>query len=208
MENLNKLNSIKHYFNPMSRAATTNWMLQELDVPFDEVVIDYMEGDNLKPAFLAINPMGKLPTLTDGDVVITEAAAICTYLADKFIDKRMAPPLNSPLRGRYFRYISFSGNTMEPMFTVHQQEGVTFNPQSVGWGDIERVMNSIEAMTPEENWILDNAFSAADVVFGGTLDFSIQFGWIKEPSERVANYVKRLQARPAYRATHPESWLI
>jgi glutathione S-transferase len=208
MANSTETCSIKHYFHPMSRAVTTNWMLQELDAPFEEVVVDYMQGDNLSSEFLAINPMGKLPTLTDGDVVITEAAAICAYLADKFIDKGMAPSLNSPLRGRYYRYILFSGNTMEPMFTVNQMEGATFNPQSVGFGDLERVMKTIEAMTPEKNWILGETFSAADVVFGGTLDFSLQFGWVKEPSERVANYVKRLQARPAYRATHPESWLI
>ena len=114
MATSNKESSMKHYFHPMSRAVTTNWMLQELDVPFEEVIVDFIQGDNLKPEFLAMNPMGKLPTLTDGDVVITEAAAICAYLADKFIDKGMAPMISSPLRGRYYRYILFSGNTMEP----------------------------------------------------------------------------------------------
>ena len=199
---------MKHYSHPMSRAVTTNWILQELGESCEQVIVDFMKGENKTAEFLAINPMAKLPTLTDGDVVVTEVAAICTYLADKFISKGLAPPVNSPLRGTYYRYIMFSGNTLEPMFTVNQMEGATYNPQSVGWGDMERVMKTIEVMTPEQNWVLGETFSAADVVYGGVLDFSVQFGWVKEPSDKVSSYIKRLQARPAYRETHPESWLM
>ncbi|MCB1693564.1 MAG: glutathione S-transferase family protein [Pseudomonadales bacterium] len=194
---------MQHYYHPMSRAVTTDWMLHELDAEHEQIVIDFTKGENQTPAFRAINPMAKLPTLVDGDVVVTEAAAICLYLADKYIERGMAPPVDSPKRGQYYRYVLFCGSTLEPMFSVDDKE---FNAQSVGWGDRERCMASVEAMTPEQGWVLGDAFSAADVVYGGTLDFAVQFGWIKAPSASVAAYVNRIRARPAYRATHDPSW--
>jgi glutathione S-transferase len=178
-------------------------MLRELDAEHEQIIVDFTKGDNRNPEFMAINPMAKLPTLVDGDVVVTEAAAICLYLADKYIDKGLAPPVDSVERGRYYRYILFSGNVLEPVFAV---EGADYNPQSVGWGDRERCMAAVEVMTPERGWVLGDNFSAADVVFGGTLDFSMQFGWIKEPTAKVAAYVQRIRERPVYRATHPASW--
>ena len=140
-------------------------------------------------------------------VVVTEVAAICTYLADKFTDKNMAPPLNSNLRGKYYRYLFFPGTTLEPMFTARQLGLDDDSPASTGWGDYDRCLASIEAMTPANAWVLGEDFSAADVVFAGNLDFAVKFGWLVDPSAKVADYVARLKARPAYRASHDESWL-
>jgi glutathione S-transferase len=190
----------------MSRAVTTDWMLKELDAPHEQIVIDYTTGENNTATYRSINPMGKIPALVDDDAVVTETAAICAYLADKFSEKGLAPPLNSTERGRYYRYLFFPGTTLEPMFTFKQLGHADPEPNSTGWGDRERCLASMEAMTPESDWALHKQFTAADVVFGGTLDFAIQFGWLKEPSERVNAYVQRLRQRPAYRATHPESW--
>ena len=92
---------MKHYFNPRSRGATTDWMLKELDAPHEQIVVDFMAGENNSPEYRAINPMGKVPTLVDGDAVVTETAAICAYLADKFADKGLAPPPGSTQRGVY-----------------------------------------------------------------------------------------------------------
>ncbi len=196
---------IKHYYHPMSRAVTTHWMLLELDVEHEQIVVDYMAGDNQKPEFKAINPMAKIPALVDGDVVVTEAAAICAYLADKFLDKGMAPPVDSAARGKYYRYLFYPGTTLEPMFTVNQMEGVEYSAASAGWGDLERCLETIEVMTPEQDWVMGKDFTAADVVFGGTLDFACQFNWL-EPSAKIAAYVKRIKAREAYRASHDEDW--
>ena len=79
--------SMTHYFNPMSRAVTTHWMLTELDVKHEQIVVDFMSGETSTPEFRAINPMGKIPVLVDDDIIITEVAAICAYLADKFPEK-------------------------------------------------------------------------------------------------------------------------
>jgi glutathione S-transferase len=192
---------MKHYCNPMSRAATTIWMLKELDVPHEEVIVDFAAGESQSAEYRAINPMGKVPTLVDGEFVVTEVAAICAYLADKYPEKSLAPPPGSSERAAYYRYLFVPGTTIEPLFALTAL-GITLpNPESVGWGDLKRVTATIESMTPEVGWALGEQFTAADVVFGGLLDFSIRFEWMK-PSPKVAAYVKRIRVRPAYRASH------
>ena len=192
---------MKRYCNPQSRATTTQWMFAELDVPHEDIVVDFAAGETATPEFRAINPMGKLPTLLDGDTVVTEAAAICAYLADKFPDRGLPPDPGSPERGAYYRYLFVPGQTLEPLFSLHALEFEHPAPASVGWGDLPRVLDTIEAMTPADGWALGERFSAADVVFGGTLDFAAVFGWV-EPTPKVAAYLERIRTRPAYRATH------
>lgn len=181
-------------------------MLAELEAEHEQVVIDYAAGENNTPEYRAINPMGKIPALVDGDVVITETAAICAYLADKFADKGFAPLAGSNQRGIYYRYLFYPGTTLEPMFTFNQLEAEGPSPQSAGWGDLERCLETIEQMTPEADWALGSQFTAADVVFGGTLDFAIKFGWLISPTPKVAAYVGRLKSRGAYRYSHDPSW--
>jgi glutathione S-transferase len=192
---------MKHYFHPLSRGATSDWMLKELDVPHEQHVVDFGAGETETPEFRAINPMGKVPALVDGDVVVTETAAICAYLADKFADRGLAPPLGSPLRGKYYRYLFFPGTTLEPLLSVVAGGFQVEDPRSVGWGDLPRGLATVESMTPQEGWVLGESFSAADVVFGGLLDYATRFDWIK-PSPRVEAYVERIRARPAYKAAH------
>ncbi|MCP5182070.1 MAG: glutathione S-transferase family protein [Pseudomonadales bacterium] len=192
---------MKHYANPMSRAVTTNWMLAELDAPHEQVTIDFASDQQQSPEYLAINPMGKVPALEDEGMVVTEVAAICAYLADKFPEKQLAPPTNSPLRAAYYRYLFVAGNTLEPLFALKSIGFTHPNAMSAGWGDMARGLATIEAMTPESDWALGRQFTTADVVFGGMLDFSMRFGWM-EPSPKVLAYVQRLRARPAYQATH------
>src|SRR5690606_14047086 len=103
---------------PMSRAVTTNWMLTELGAEHEQVVVDFVTGETSSPEYRQINPMGKIPTLVDGEVVVTEVAAICAYLADRYPEKGLAPPPDSRKRGRYYRYLFFPGTTLEPMFTT------------------------------------------------------------------------------------------
>ena len=196
---------MKHYYHPMSRAVTTDWMLRELEADHEQLLVDFTVGEHREPAYLAINPMGKIPALVDGNVVVTEVAAICAYLADRYIERGLTPPIGSPERGRYFRYLFVPGTTLEPMFTVNQFGLEGYPTQSAGWGDMERCLATVEAMAPDE-WVMGSQFTAADVVFGGTLDFSLQFGWLPDPSACVTAYVERLKARPAYRASHDPSW--
>ena len=193
---------MKHYFHPMSRAVTTNWMLEELEAPHEQILIDFTAGENDTPEYRSINPMGKLPTLVDDNVIVTECAAICAYLADKFIEKELAPPPGSSLRGAYYRYLFFPGSTLEPMLALNQSGFSDYEPRSAGWGDLPRCLATVESMTPESGWALGSGFSAADVVFGGMLDSSMRFGLLENVSSRVRAYVERINARPLYQSTH------
>lgn len=113
-----------------------------------------------------------------------------------------APEIGSVERATYYRYMFFAGNTIEPVFSLTACGFEHPDPISAGWGDMPRVLATIEDMVPEEaNWALGEHFTAADVVFGGLLDFSITFKWL-EPSSKVAAYVERIRRRSAYQAAH------
>jgi glutathione S-transferase len=175
-------------------------MLRELDAPHEKIIVDFASGELGSPEFRAINPMGKLPALVDDGVVVTESAAICAYLADKFPEKGLAPPAGSTERGSYYRYLFFPGVTLEPLLALTAL-GVEYDAVSIGCGDIERGMAAVESMTPATGWALGEQFTAADVVFGGTLSFFTGFDMMKATSA-VAAYVERIQARPAYQESH------
>ena len=185
----------------MSRGITTNWMLKELDAQHEQIIIDFATENKDLADFRKINPMGKVPTLVDGETVVTEVAAICAYLADKFSEKGLAPELGSVERAAYYRYLFIAGNTIEPALTLAASGIDHPDPRSAGWGDISRVLTTVEAMTPKTNWALGKQFTAADVVFGGLLDYSMTFNLI-DASPRVAAYVARIRQRPCYRETH------
>lgn len=197
---------MKHYYNPASRAVTTHWMLTELGAEHEQIIVNVQSGETASVEYREINPMGKIPTLVDGDVIVTEVAAICAYLADKYPEQGLAPPPESPERGRYYRYLFFPGTTLEPMFTAKLLGLTNYPAQSVGWGDFERCMAAVDSLTPSADWALGVRFSAADVVFGGTLDFAVQFGWLESPTEKVAAYVRRIKDRPAYQQSHSSEW--
>jgi glutathione S-transferase len=180
---------------------TSDWMLKELDAPHEQIVLDIPAGEQNSPEYRKINPMGKVPALVDGDTVVTEVAAICAYLADRFADRGFAPALDSPERGQYYRYLFTPGTTIEPLISVTTLDVDDIKPQNMGWGDMPRVLATVESMTPETGWALGDRFSAADVVFGGSLGFFARFNLI-ETSPRLAGYLERLQARPAYQASH------
>ena len=192
---------MKHYFYPRSRAVTTDWMLKELDAPHEQIIIDFTTGEQNSAEYRAINPMGKVPALVDGDVVVTETAAICAYLADKFADLGFAPSTDSSERGTYYRYLFFPNVTAEPLLSITSLGVEDIKPFNMGWGDMPRVMATVESMTPETGWALGDHFTTADVVFGGALAFFGGFNMI-ELSPKASAYVDRIKARPAYQASH------
>ena len=192
---------MKHYYNSMSRSVTTDWMLKELDEQHEQININFSEDSPELRDLQTINPMGKLPTLVDGENVITETAAICAYLSDKYLDKKLAPAIGSNQRAKYYRYLFIAGNTIEPALTLAASNMEHPNSATAGWGDKTRVVATIEAMTPHSGWALGDEFTAADIVFGGLLDSAVTFGMLA-PSPKVAAYIFRIQQRPAYKETH------
>jgi glutathione S-transferase len=161
-------------------------------------VLDY--GTTMKaPAYLAINPMGKVPALTHGDAVVTEAAAICAYLADAFPQAALAPPSGDHLRAPYYRWLFFAAGPIEAAVSNKAFGFVvpTERQASIGYGSFERVMNALDDAVSAGDYLLGDKFSAADVYLGSQIGFGLMFNSI-EKRPAFENYWQRLTARPAY----------
>ena len=185
------------YHMPQTRGGTTLWMNEELGGVCDVSLINLKTGDGQKPDFLAINPMGKVPALKAGKHVVTEAAAICAYLADAFPDAGLAPGPTDPLRGPYYRWMFFAPSVIEPAMLDKFTKTIRENPGAVGHGDLARAEKSIEQALSAGPYLLGDKFSAADVVFGSTLNFATMFGAL-EKKGRIGDYLDRLTQRPAF----------
>lgn len=180
-----------------SRSSIVRWMLEEIGEPYTVQVLRLADGDQRKPEYLAINPMGKVPALKHGDTVITETAAICCYLADAFPAANLAVPIGDPRRGIYLKWLFFGPSCLEPAATDHsyprQQE-----PRSgaLGWGDLDRVTNVLAGAVAPGPYLLGEQFTAADIVIGSGLRFGMHFDMVPKRPEFTA-YVARLEQRPA-----------
>ncbi len=180
-----------------SRSSIALWMLEEVGAPYAIKLLKMSEGDNLKPDYLAINPMGKVPALKAGDVVITEVAAICTYLADEFPAAKLNVPVGTPRRGLYLKWLFFGPSVIEPAMTDRAFPRKD-NPRAsaVGWRDFAMVLDIVaEALTPGP-FLMGEQFTAADVVIGSGLRYGMMFKMIPERKE-FSDYVARIVARPA-----------
>jgi glutathione S-transferase len=180
------------YTHPMSRGRIVRWMLEEIGQPYRTELLDY--GTTMKaPAYLAINPMGKVPAIRHGDTVVTEAAAICAYLADAFPEARPAPPPGDRLRGPYYRWLFFVAGPLEAAWTNKAMGFVVPSDRErmAGYGRFE-----IERAVSRAEYVVGDSFTAADVYLGSGLGFGMQFGMI-EKRPAFERYCQRLSARPA-----------
>jgi glutathione S-transferase len=189
--------SIMLYSNPRSRGRIARWMLEECGADYDVRILEY--GPDLQSdAFRSINPMGKLPTIVHGETVVTECAAICAYLADAFPDAGLAPPASR--RGAYYRWLFFAAGPFEAAIT-NQALGVEISAEQqgfVGYGDLNRVLDTLEKALDGRNHIAGDEFSAADVYLGSQIGFGLQFKTI-EPRPAFTEYWTRLAMRDAYK---------
>jgi glutathione S-transferase len=170
-------------------------MLEELDVPYELRFVDILKGAQKAPDIIALNPMGKIPILTDGDVLVTESAAIALYLADRYSFGKLAPALDDPARGTYLRWSLFAPSVIEPGASA-KGSGAPFKPSQVGWGTYESMIAAMESAISGRNYILGDRFSMADCVFGGTVRFMVRFKAV-EATPAFTAYAERLSARPA-----------
>lgn len=187
------------YHMPQTRGGTTLWMNEELGGACEIRLINLRKGEGRTPQFLRINPMGKLPALTHQGEIVTEAAAICAYLADLHPEKGLAPTTTDPKRGVYYRWMFFAPSCIEPMMLDRLGKVTRENATAAGHGDYERVMASIDQALSAGPWLLGARFSAADVVMGATLNFATMFGAIPKEG-RIREYVERVAARPAFQS--------
>ncbi len=187
--------TITLHHHPFSRAANALWMLEEVGVPYELAFVDIMKGEQKKPALVALNPMGKLPTLTDDDVVVTESAAIGLYLADRYSAGKLAPALDDPARGTYLRWSLFAPSVIEPGISA-KLGGWDFKAGQVGWGEFETMVDTMEKTIADKSYVLGDRFTMADVIFGGTIRFMLTVKAL-DPRPTFTAYAERLAARPA-----------
>jgi glutathione S-transferase len=183
------------YHHPLSRAANVVWMLEEVGIPYELRYVDLMAGAQKAPDVVALNPMGKLPILVDGDAVVTEAAAIALYLADRYAYGRLAPRVDDPARGTYLRWSFFAPSVIEPG-CVAKSSGWPFREGQAGWGSHDAMLSAIESAVAK-GFVLGDTFSMADVVFGNTVRYMVMFKML-EARPAFTTYVERLVSRPAY----------
>ena len=189
--------SLTFYTNPRSRGRIVRWMLEEVGRPYATEILEY--GSTMKSdAYLAVNPMGKVPALRHGDTVVTECAAICAYLADAFATAGLAPPPGSRARGPYYRWLFFAAGPLEAAWT-NQALGVAVPAERqamVGYGSFDRVLDVLDEAVSDRPYLVDGRFSAADVYVASQLNFGMRFGMI-EKRPAFVRYWDALSTRPA-----------
>ena len=185
------------YTHPMSRGRIVRWMLEEIGRPYRTELLDF--GSTMKAAaYRAVNPMGKVPAIRHGDTVVTEAGAICAYLADAFPEAGLAPPPGDHRRGPYYRWMFFAAGPVEAAMT-NSALGVEVpgdRRAMVGYGSFEDVLGALEIAIGGGDYVAGDRFTAADVYFGSVLGWALMFNMVeRRPS--FERYWERLTSRPA-----------
>lgn len=195
------MDTLKLYTNPFSRGRVVRWMLEELEVPYDVEVMEF-DGNIKSPAYLAINPMGKVPSLVHQcqgqTVIVTETVAICAYLADLYPDRDLAPPPQSTARAAYYRWLFFSAGPLEMVMTAEAFGWKIDNKMAAmaGCGRVLDVINTLEGALSEKPYLCGESFTAADLVLGSYMGWELSQNRL-EPRPAFTEYVERLQSRPA-----------
>ncbi len=187
---------IVFYHAPQSRSIIVQWMLEELGQPFRLHLLNLKKNEHKQPDYLAINPMGKVPAITHKGVAITEAAAICCFLADTYPESGLAVPVGDPRRGPYLKWLFFSPSCLEPGIIDRMFSRPDVSPSSAGWGSFDATLDVITRAVAAGPYLLGAQFTAADVVIGSSLIWGTMVKVIPEWPE-IAAYARRLQERPA-----------
>ncbi|WP_375269102.1 glutathione S-transferase family protein [Phenylobacterium sp.] len=204
------MSDLVFYTNPMSRGRIIRWMLEEIGQPYDTRVLRWETGETKSADYLAINPMGKVPTIVHKGVVVTECAAICAYLADAFPQAGLAPPADSPLRGPYYRWLFFGAGPIEQAVGA---KAMNFEPtpeqgSSLGFGSMADVLSTIEQGVKDRAYLVGDSFTAADLYLASHLSWGMNFGTIEKRAAFEAYAERHLQRPAAKRADEIDDALI
>jgi len=193
------------YHAHQSRSVRPRAMLEEIGVPYQLVHVDLAAGEQDEPAFLALNPNGQIPILVDGDLVVWESAAICQHLADRFPEKRLAPPIGTPERAHYYQWIQFAMCTLEPaavavfLHTIQRPEAERIpRVAEEGKRALAAAVQVVDQAVDGRTWIVGERITTADVVLGTTLAWAQMMGLIGADLPHALTYLARMLARPAF----------
>jgi glutathione S-transferase len=192
------------YHSPASRAFIAYWMLEELGVPFSVETVDIRKGEQKAAAYLKLNPAGKVPTLTDGEVVVSENPAIAIYLADRYGYGTLAPRIQDPQRGEYLKWMVYSTAVVDPVVYLHEQN-IDLEGFGPGFGTFDDMVAVLTRTLAERHYLLGDRFTAADVVLGGTISTLI-YRKLLPDAPWLHDYNVRLTTREAYHRAADATW--
>jgi glutathione S-transferase len=188
---------MKLYWSPRSRSFSSLWLMEETGEPYERVLTDIAKGAQKTLEFLSVNPMGKVPALADGEATLAEASAICAYVAERYPQAKLAPPLGDPRRAKYLYWLFFAPGCIEPAM-VQLATKVEMNPIAAGWGDAQRVFDVLDNALQTGPWMLGEAFSAADIMIGSGLNFAVRAFKMVPSRPSFERYLDACAARPAF----------
>lgn len=194
---------IKVFGFPQTRSRRITWMLEELGQDYEFVLVDFNKGEHKSPAYLAINPAGKIPAMQDGKLILTESAAILTYLGDKFPDKGLVPTAGTAERGLFEQWCYFTLSELEQplwtmgkhLFSLPEEHRVPQIIKTAEW-EFQRALALLEQGLGDKQYILGDNFSGADILLAHTLIWAINF---KQAVDQInlQQYVQRMRDREA-----------
>jgi glutathione S-transferase len=184
------------FHSPNTRSTGVCILLEELGAPFELNVVNMKAGDQRKPEYLAINPMGKVPAIKHGDALVTEQVALFIYLADAFPAAGLAPAIGDPLRGPYLRWLAYYGSSFEPAVVDRSQKREPGPASMSPYGDYDTMLKTLTDQLARGPYILGERFTAADVLWGTALAWITRFKLVPEMPVVMA-YVERVNARPS-----------
>ena len=185
------------YYSPQSRASAVRVLLEELGAPYHLHVLNMKAGEQRQAAYLAINPMGKVPAIRHRGGLITESVAVYLYLADEFPAAGLAPRIGDPLRGPYLRWMVFYGSCFEPAIQDKAMGRSGGAPQQSGYGDFDTMFKTFADQLRPGPYMLGERFSAADILWGSALRWMTMFKLVPDLPEITA-YVGRVCGRPSF----------
>jgi glutathione S-transferase len=192
------------YHSPASRAFTAYWMLEELGVAFKVKTIDIRNGEQKSADYLKLNPSGKVPTITDGKVVVSENPAIGIYLADRYGYGTLAPKIDEPDRGPYLKWMVYATAVADPVISLHAQK-IDVPGFAVSFGAYDDMVGVLTRSLEGRKYLLGDRFSAADVVLGATISFAL-YNKMLPPEPVLVDYNARLTQREAYHRASDATW--
>jgi glutathione S-transferase len=186
------------YWAPRTRSFTALWLMEETGQPYERVLVDLGKGAQSEASYRAINPMAKVPALQDGDATIAEAAAICAYVAERYPQSHLAPPVGDARRAKYLYWLFFAPGCIEPAI-VQLATKLEMSSRAAGWGEATRVFDVLdEALSRTEMWLLGEQFTAADIVIGSGLHYGVRLFKMAPTRPSFDRYLDRIAARPAF----------
>ena len=185
------------FHSPNTRSAGVRILLEELGVPYDLHVLNMKAGEQRQADYLKVNPMGKVPAVLHGDTLVTEQVALYIYLPDVFPAAGLSPALTDPLRGAYLRWIAYYGSCFEPAVIDHFMKRDPAPPQMCPYGDFDTMLNTLVGQLEKGPYILGDRFSAADLLWGLSLNWMTSFKLVPELPV-VMDYIGRIKARPSF----------